>query len=180
MAGAGVEYEINTRLVRGLDYYSRTVFEWTTNELGAQGTVCGGGRYDGLVEQIGGTPTPGVGFSMGIERLIELRDAQGQATKEPTPDAYLFGVGEVGSAQLHAIAETIRDAAPSVSIIVDAEPGRAKAKFRRADQSGAIAAIAVGESELEQGNATVKPLRGGDQTTIKVEAVGAYLATQRG
>ena len=174
---AGIEYTINPRLVRGLDYYSRTVFEWTTTELGAQGTVCGGGRYDGLVEQIGGQATPGVGFSIGIERLIELREAQALEAEAQAPDLWLLALGDEARDGLHAIAEQVRDALPGIRLTVDAEAGGAKAKFRRADRSGAAFALVVGETELEASTVTLKPLRGGEQSTVPVSALAEALRT---
>lgn len=176
---AGVEFVVNPRLVRGLDYYSRTVFEWTTDQLGAQGTVCGGGRYDGLAEQLGGPATPGVGFSVGVERLVEL--LQGAETKAHarTPDAYLMALGDAPAEAAHPVAERLRSAVRQVALTVDAEPGSVKAKFRRADRSGAHYALILGDDELAAGTLTVKPLRNAnqEQRQLSIEEVAAQLAT---
>jgi histidyl-tRNA synthetase len=156
---AGQPFSINPRLVRGLDYYSRTVFEWVTTELGAQGTVCGGGRYDGLVEQIGGSPCPGVGFSIGMERLVELLEIQQAPLPEQAPLATLIAMGDEACAQAHPIAERIRDELGPLGLLVDAESGSGKAKFRRADRSGARVALIIGEQELACGEVAIKFLR---------------------
>ncbi|NKC16908.1 MAG: histidine--tRNA ligase [Gammaproteobacteria bacterium] len=172
---AGLAYRVNHRLVRGLDYYSRTVFEWTTDQLGAQGTVCGGGRYDGLVSQLGGPDTPGIGFSMGVERIIELREAQNQAVEEPRPDAYLVGIGDAADWALYPLAERIRDTVPGISLVVDAQGGSVKTKFKRADRSGASVALIAGERELADGTVAIKPLGEGKQQSINIEALKTTL-----
>ena len=156
---AGVEYEVNPRLVRGLDYYTRTVFEWVTDRLGAQGTVCAGGRYDGLVEYLGGRPTPAVGFAIGLERLMALLEASGRLPETEPPHAYLVLVGERAGAEGQALAERLRDAVPGLRLVVNAGGGSFKAQFKRADRSGAIWALVLGEGELERGEVGLKPLR---------------------
>jgi histidyl-tRNA synthetase len=156
--GYGLAYQVNPRLVRGLDYYSHAVFEWITDELGAQGTVCAGGRYDGLVEIQGGKPWPGVGFAMGQERLIELMRQHAEPAGEG-PHVYLVmaGAGSVsGGLQL---AESLRDELPWLKIQSNLAGGSFKAQFKRADRSGAALALVLGEDELAARNATIKHLR---------------------
>jgi histidyl-tRNA synthetase len=172
LSNAGVSYSVNPRLVRGLDYYSRTVFEWTTDELGAQGTVCGGGRYDGLVEEIGGSPCPGVGFSIGLERLVELLEVQGAQYTAPTPHVIVLALGERAALAAHPFTERLRDRLPGTGIVVDAESGGAKAKFKRADRSGAQLAVVLGDSEVDSGEATLKYLRDDrPQQTLSADAI---------
>jgi len=154
----GISYEVNPRLVRGLDYYSHTVFEWITDELGAQGTVCAGGRYDGLVEVQGGRPWPGIGFAMGQERLVELMRLQAEPAVE-TPHVYLVMAGSgTARAGLH-LAERLRAELPALRIQSNLGGGSFKAQFKRADRSGAGLALVLGEDELADGAATVKDLR---------------------
>jgi histidyl-tRNA synthetase len=159
LGAAGVGFTLNPRLVRGLDYYNLTVFEWTTERLGAQGTVCGGGRYDGLFAQLGGKPVPGVGFAAGIERLIALLRDGGRAVDVPVPDAYLVGQGEGTDAFMLVLAETLR--AQGRSVVQHAGGGGFKSQMKKADASRARYALIVGEDELKAGEVTVKPLRGG-------------------
>ncbi|MGH8688169.1 MAG: histidine--tRNA ligase [Burkholderiales bacterium] len=155
LAAAGVPFTLNARLVRGLDYYNLTVFEWITDRLGAQGTVCGGGRYDGLFAQLGGRPAPGVGFAAGIERLLALLlDATVPAR---APDAYVLHQGEGALAYAFALAEELRRAGRAA--ILHAGGGGFKAQMRKADASGAVLALIVGEDELGADAVTVKPLR---------------------
>ncbi|MBZ9559558.1 MULTISPECIES: histidine--tRNA ligase [unclassified Modicisalibacter] len=158
---AGIGYRINPRLVRGLDYYSRTVFEWTTTALGSQGTVCAGGRYDGLVEQLGGKPTPAVGFAMGIERLILLLETLELVPAETQrgPDAYLLAMGEGAEAEALLLGERLRDALPGLALQVHCGGGGFKSQIKKADRSGARLALILGEDELAQGQLTVKYLR---------------------
>ena len=165
LRAAGISYTINPRLVRGLDYYNRTVFEWVTSKLGSQGTICAGGRYDGLIEQLGGKSTPGCGFAMGVERLVELMRESGVATDTPAPDAYLAYQGEgTGTAALIA-AEALRDA--GLQVMLHAGGGGFKAQMKRADASNARYALLLGEDELKQGKFALKPLRGqGDQAIL--------------
>ena len=154
----GVDYEINPRLVRGLDYYSHTVFEWITTRLGAQGTVCAGGRYDGLVELQGGKAWPGVGFAMGQERLVELM--REEATQVPqAPHVYLVMVGDDALASGLRLAEELRSAVPSLRIETNLGGGSFKAQFKRADRTGAELAVILGEEELKTGAVSVKSLR---------------------
>jgi len=156
---AQVPYQINHRLVRGLDYYCHTVFEWVTDTLGAQGTVCGGGRYDGLVEQLGGRPNYAAGFSMGCERLVTMLVDQGKAAGDPGCDVYLVMRGENSVARAQQIAESIRDRMPRLQLVVHAGAGSFKSQMRKADKSGARLALILGESEIEAGTIAVKFLR---------------------
>jgi histidyl-tRNA synthetase len=156
---AGVEYVVNPRLVRGLDYYVRTVFEWTTSQLGAQGTVCAGGRYDGLVEQLGGRTTPACGFAIGVERVCALLEAAPPAALREGVDVYVVAVGEDMSARGVVLAEELRDQLPDYAIMAHCGGGGFKAQFRKADRSGARFAIVVGESELVRGEVGIKALR---------------------
>ncbi len=177
LAAAGVAYQINPRLVRGLDYYGKTVFEWVTTALGAQGAVCAGGRYDGLVEQLGGKPTPAVGFGMGAERLALLLDAVGvvpDSTARQT-DAYLVAVGNVGAAALLA-GERLRTLCPGVRIQNHCGGGNFKAQLKKADRSGALVALIIGEDEAASGTLTLKYLRREcPQQTLAVPELAALL-----
>jgi histidyl-tRNA synthetase len=154
----GLQYTVNPRLVRGLDYYSHTVFEWITDALGAQGTVCAGGRYDGLVEIQGGRPWPGIGFAMGQERLVELMRLQTQ-TAIDAPDLYLVMVGQGVEERGLELAENLRSALPGLRLQANLGGGSFKAQFKRADRSGAALALVLGEDELRRGEVTIKPLR---------------------
>ncbi|HTT00712.1 MAG TPA: histidine--tRNA ligase [Steroidobacteraceae bacterium] len=155
----GVEYEVNPRLVRGLDYYSRTVFEWITDALGAQDAVCSGGRYDGLIAQLGGEPTPAIGFAMGIERAVELlRQAQG-TPDAASADVYVMASGPRAGLEALRIIEWLRDALPQYRFELSLGGGNFKAQFRRADRSGATLALILGDDELQRGAASLKPLR---------------------
>jgi histidyl-tRNA synthetase len=171
---AGIAYVINPRLVRGLDYYSRTVFEWTTTALGSQGTVCAGGRYDGLVEQLGGKPTPAVGFAMGIERLILLLETLDLVPAETRrgPDAYLLAMGERAEREALLLGERLRDALPRLSLQVHCGGGGFKSQIKKADRSGARMALILGEDEVAQGTLGLKYLREErDQETLAQDAV---------
>jgi histidyl-tRNA synthetase len=159
LEAAGVAYSINPRLVRGLDYYSRTVFEWTTDALGSQGAVCSGGRYDGLVEKLGGRPTPAVGWAMGIERLVDLFAACGGEAPPRAADVYVVAVGEGALAEAFRLAETLREAFPGRCFEVNLGGGSFKSQLKRADKSGARVALVLGEDELAGGTVGVKPLR---------------------
>lgn len=165
---AGVSYEINPRLVRGLDYYSKTVFEWVTTSLGAQGTVCAGGRYDGLVEQLGGKPCPGVGFAMGVERLVLLLDELGvvpDSIGQPV-DLYLLAVGEVEQQAL-LLAENLRNECPQIRLQTHCGGGSFKSQIKKADKSGATVALILGEDEAASNSIGVKYLRENlDQQTV--------------
>lgn len=157
---AGVPYEINPRLVRGLDYYSKTVFEWVTDKLGAQGTVCAGGRYDGLVEQLGGKPTPAVGFAMGIERLVLLLQELNVIPEDVNQqvDVYLVAVGDVAGAAVQ-LGEKLRDELPYLRLMTHCGGGSFKSQMKKADKSAAGIALILGEDEAQQGQVTVKYLR---------------------
>ncbi|WP_320821093.1 histidine--tRNA ligase [Thalassolituus sp.] len=176
---AGVQYEINQRLVRGLDYYCKTVFEWVTDKLGAQGTVCAGGRYDGLVEQLGGKPTPAVGFAMGVERLILLLETLELIPPEvlQTIDVYVCGVGVGADKAALLLSDRIRGEQPWLRVQTHCGGGSFKSQMKKADKSGAHFALLLGESEIADGNVTVKDMRGGaDQQTLAQADVSAWLA----
>ena len=157
LAAAGVSYQVNPKLVRGLDYYNLTVFEWISDRLGAQGTVCGGGRYDGLFAQLGGRPTAGVGFAAGIERLIALLRDAGRPVPVRTPDAYLVHQGEGTLAYAFTLGEELRAAGHAV--VLHAGGGAFKSQMKKADASGALLALIVGEDEIAAQAVSVKPLR---------------------
>jgi histidyl-tRNA synthetase len=172
-----VPYEINARLVRGLDYYNLTVYEWVTDRLGAQGTVCGGGRYDPLIELIGGKPAPACGFALGVERLIALMAAEEQDAERAldVPDVYLVHQGERADRFAFTIAERLRD--HGFSVIQHGGGGGFKAQMKRADASGARAAVIVGEDEAAEGGASLKPLReAGEQRRLALDALPEALA----
>lgn len=174
--GAGVKYEINPCLVRGLDYYSKTVFEWVTTRLGAQGTVCAGGRYDGLVTQLGGKDTPAVGFAMGIERLAVMMQEAELGGEDHYPDAYLVQVGEKATQQGIILAEQIREALPALRLITHCGGGSFKSQFKKADKSNAKFALILGDDEIENGEIGIKPLRGdGEQVMLKIDAAIDHL-----
>ena len=170
LCAAGISYTINSRLVRGLDYYNRTVFEWVTTKLGSQGTICAGGRYDGLIEQLGGKSAPGCGFAMGVERLIELMKECGFVSEASKPDAYFAYQGE-GTIEAAAVAaEAMRDA--GLQVVLHAGGGGFKAQLKRADASAARYAVILGEDELKEGKFALKPLRGqGEQATLVLKQV---------
>ena len=173
--GFGIEYQVNPRLVRGLDYYSHAVFEWITDQLGAQGTVCAGGRYDGLVEIQGGRPWPGVGFAMGQERLIELMREHAEPERQ-SPHAYLVMAGAETTARGLQLAERLRDEVPLLRIQSNLSGGSFKAQFKRADRSGAALALVLGEDELASGTVTVKYLREDrSQEQVDAERLGDWL-----
>ena len=159
LADVGVSFALNPRLVRGLDYYSRTVFEWVTDRLGAQSAVCSGGRYDGLVAQLGGRDTPAVGWALGIERIVELLQAEGAADAEAVPDAYLVAAGDAERRYGFKVAEQLRDRLPGLRLSIGSPAAGFKAQLRRADKSGARFALIVGAEELAAGRVSVKPLR---------------------
>ena len=156
---AGVGYVVSPRLVRGLDYYSRTVFEWVTTDLGSQDAVCSGGRYDGLVAQLGGEAVPAIGWALGEERIVELMRQQGLAGDAASADVYVVLGGPAAEAAGLRIAEGLRDAIPGVRIEMNGGGGSFKSQLKRADRSGARVAVIVGDGELERGVAAVKPLR---------------------
>ncbi|WP_431051417.1 histidine--tRNA ligase [Roseateles sp. L2-2] len=175
---AGVEYRINTRLVRGMDYYNLTVFEWVTDQLGSQGTVCGGGRYDGLFEQLGGKSTPAVGFGLGIERLLLLIDELGLPVPSSAPDVYAILPDAAALPQAIPVLEALR--AEGVAVQMHAGGGSFKSQFKKADASGARFALVFGQDELARGEVAVKPLRGdGEQVTRPLNTVAAWAADLR-
>jgi histidyl-tRNA synthetase len=155
----GVAFKLNPRLVRGLDYYTRTVFEWVTDQLGAQSAVCSGGRYDGLVAQLGGRDTPAVGWALGVERIVELLGAEGLAHAEVPADAFLVAAGLVERQFGFKAAEQLRDRIPALRLSIGSPAAGFKAQLRRADKSGARFALIIGEAELAAGRISVKPLR---------------------
>ena len=159
LGSLGIGYEINPRLVRGLDYYNRTVFEWVTSFTGAQNAVCSGGRYDGLIAQLGGDATPAVGFAMGVERLVALLVAQAGQPAAPGPDVYIVVSGAQAAQQALQLTERLRGERPDVRFELNLGGGNFKAQFRRADKSGAALALIVGEDELARGVVSMKPLR---------------------
>ena len=176
---AGIPYVLNPKLVRGLDYYGKTVFEWTTDKLGAQGTVCAGGRYDGLVEQLGGKPTPAVGFAMGVERLVLLIETLDKVPAELARqvDGYLAAFGEAAELAAVQLSEQLRDAVPGLRLVVNAGAGSFKSQLKKADKSGALFALILGEDELNRQVVGVKPLRGdAEQQTVAWDALSAHLA----
>ncbi len=157
--GVGIAYEINPRLVRGLDYYNRTVFEWITQSTAAQNAVCSGGRYDGLIAQLGGEATPAVGFAMGIERLVTLLVAAGGAPPASHPDVYVIVSGPSAGAEAVRLVESLRAERPRLRVELNLGGGNFKAQFRRADKSGAPLAIIIGDDEFARGVVAMKPLR---------------------
>ena len=162
-----VPYQINPRLVRGLDYYSRTVFEWETTRLGAQGTICAGGRYDGLVEQIGGKPAPATGFAMGVERLLALLLDDGMALPKTQVDVYVVHQGELASQLASQVAEQLRDG--NLSVLLHCGGGSFKSQMKKADASGARVAVVIGDDEVQAGEVSVKPMQGGEQERVSVQ-----------
>jgi histidyl-tRNA synthetase len=159
LRSAGIEYHVEPRLVRGLDYYTRTVFEWTTDALGSQSTVCAGGRYDGLVGQLGGASTPGIGWAMGQERIVMLLEKQGFGPARDRPQVYLVLVGERTELQGFKLAEQLREAWPDLKLQVNLGGGNFKAQFKRADKSGAQFALILGDDEVARGVVALKALR---------------------
>ncbi|MBS9434610.1 histidine--tRNA ligase [Photorhabdus hainanensis] len=176
--GAGIKYRINQRLVRGLDYYNRTVFEWVTTALGAQGTVCAGGRYDGLVEQLGGRPTPAVGFAMGMERLVLLVQEINPAftAERSVADVYLASFGEGSQQAALILAEQVRDTLPQLRLMMNHGGGNFKKQLGRADKQGAKIALILGEDEVRSGQVAIKDLRTGEQQTSLQSEIAARLA----
>lgn len=175
---AGVAYHVNPRLVRGLDYYGKTVFEWQTDRLGAQATVCAGGRYDRLIEQLGGTPTPAVGFALGIERLLALLEEQGETVRE-SPHVYMIVAGAAAERAGWRLAESLRDELPALRLCLHCGGGNFKGQFRRADRSGAAVALVLGENELAQGRIGVKFLREErPQAELALDEIAAFLRGQ--
>ncbi|MFN9771515.1 MAG: histidine--tRNA ligase, partial [Burkholderiales bacterium] len=180
LRAVGIPFRVNPRLVRGLDYYNRTVFEWVTDSLGAQGTVCGGGRYDPLVEMLGGKPAPSCGFAIGVERLLELMKASGEPEPAPACDVYVVHQGEAARTVAFTVSEALRSA--GLDVVMHAGGGGFKAQFKRADASGAEFAVVIGDDEAAARTATVKALRGADgergagrQESVALDALPDYL-----
>ena len=167
-------YHINPSIVRGLDYYNKTVFEWVTDSLGAQGTVCGGGRYDGLVEQVGGKSMPGVGFAMGLDRLAMMLDDKFESTADA--DIYIASLGEPARAYALLLAEDIRGNLAHGKVVVHCADGKLKSQMKKADASGANIALIIGEEEVSKGEVTVKDLQTGEQQSLNAEAVIDHLS----
>jgi histidyl-tRNA synthetase len=160
----GIPYTVNPRLVRGLDYYSRTVFEWITDALGSQDAVCSGGRYDGLIAQMGGEPTPAIGYAMGVERVVELVKLAGVTPPATVPDVFVMAQGDAAQRSALALAESLRDQFPGRGIVVHCGSAKFKTQFRRADESGARIALVIGDDELARGVVALKPLHGAETT----------------
>ena len=175
---AGVPFTINPRLVRGLDYYNLTVFEWVTDKLGAQGTVCAGGRYDGLVEQLGGKSTPACGFAMGVERLIALIKESGGEPAAPAPDVYIVHQGDEASRLAFRVAEGLRD--QGIDVLLHCGGGSFKSQMKKADSSGATFAVVIGDDEAATGEAQLKSLReeGVAQRKLKVDDLAEAIIGQ--
>ncbi|HZW23219.1 histidine--tRNA ligase [Noviherbaspirillum sp.] len=179
-----IPFTINPRLVRGMDYYNRTVFEWVTDQLGSQGTVCGGGRYDPLIEMFGGKPTPACGFAIGVERLLELLKASGERFAPNQCDVYVVHQGEAAQTQAFVVAERLRDA--GLDVVLNCTPANGgssfKSQMKRADASGASFAVIIGDDEVANGIAAVKNLRSEDtennQATVPFESVINYVVDQ--
>ena len=163
LTAAGIEYRVNPRLVRGLDYYNRTVFEWITDALGSQGAVCSGGRYDGLVEKLGGRATPAIGWAMGIERLVGLYEACGRTAPAKNPHVYLVAAGDAALATCFELAEALRDGVEGIRVETNLGGGSVKSQLKRADKSGAQYALLIGDNEIAEQRAGLKPLRSGEE-----------------
>ena len=169
----GIAYEINPRLVRGLDYYNRTVFEWVTTRLGAQGTICAGGRYDGLIEQIGGKPAPAMGFAMGVERLLALLQDDGMLPPKPEVDVYVVHQGEDASRLAGRVAEQLRD--DQLRVLLHCGGGSFKSQMKKADASGARVAVVIGDDEAAANEVSLKPMQGGEQVRVSVATLVAAI-----
>jgi histidyl-tRNA synthetase len=184
LRNGNIPFTINPRLVRGMDYYNRTVFEWITDQLGSQGTVCGGGRYDPLVEMFGGKPTPSCGFAIGVERLLELMKASGEQFPPSQCDVYLVHQGEAAQMQAFVIGERLRDAGLDVVMhcATAAGAGSFKSQMKRADASGAAFAVIIGEDEIASGTASVKLMRAAEgeanQHSVEIDSVVDFLVEQ--
>ena len=173
---AAVPYRVNPRLVRGLDYYNRTVFEWVTDALGSQGAVCSGGRYDGLVEKLGGRDTPAIGWAMGMERLVALYEAGGGSAPRRAPDVFIVAVGDAASRAGLQIGEGLRERAPDILVELSLGGGSFKSQLKRADRSGALYAVILGDSEVAGQQAGLKPLRSNeDQVSVPFERLAVEL-----
>ena len=166
----GIEYEVNPKIVRGLDYYTKTAFEFVTTKIGAQGTVCGGGRYDGLVEEIGGPSTPGVGWGMGKERMLMTMEACGfEIPKEPGTEVFIAFMGDAGKMAALKLMKELRDA--DISVQMDVMGRNLKNQFKHANRIGAAKTIVIGESELESGKLTIKDMESGEQTEVAIDGI---------
>lgn len=177
LTDAGVAFAVNPRLVRGLDYYGRTVFEWVTDRLGSQGAVCAGGRYDGLVAHLGGEATPAIGFAIGLERLVALYALGDGPVPSNSPEVYVVAAGEGATRYAFQLAEKLRNARPPLRVETNCGGGGFKAQMKRADRSGAQVAVIVGEDEIANGTATVKPLRTAtEQVTVATDELAAVIA----
>jgi histidyl-tRNA synthetase len=173
----GVAYSVNPRLVRGLDYYNRTVFEWATDALGSQGAVCSGGRYDGLVEKLGGRTTPAIGWAMGVERLVMLYEVCGGIAPAATPDVYIVAVGDAALRRCLKLAEQIREGIAGAIVELNLDGGSFKSQLKRADKSGANVALIMGDDEVAANEIGMKPLRSkDDQTSIALDDLVTTLA----
>lgn len=174
---AGISYSVNPRLVRGLDYYNRTVFEWATDALGSQGAICAGGRYDGLVEKLGGRSTPAIGWAMGVERLVGLFEECGGKAPDAGPDVYIVAVGDGALGRGFEIAENLREAIAGIRIELNLGGGSFKSQLKRADKSGAEFALILGDDEVAENRAGLKPLRTDqDQASVALEHLAVELA----
>ena len=178
---AGVRYTVNPHLVRGLDYYTRTVFEWATDALGSQGAVCSGGRYDGLVEKLGGRATPAIGWAMGIERFVALYEACGGVAPPMHADVYIVAVGDGTAERAFAVAEALRDGIPAIRVEMNLGGGSFKVQLKRADKSNAQFALIIGEQELADERIGIKPLRSTDeQVSVALQELADTLAKKLG
>jgi histidyl-tRNA synthetase len=166
-----IAFEINPRLVRGLDYYNRTVFEWVTTSLGAQGTICAGGRYDGLIGQIGGKPAPAMGFAMGVERLLAMLQDGGMALPKPEVDAYVVHQGDLAGQLASRVAEQLRDG--GLRVLLHCGGGSFKSQMKKADGSGAGIAVIIGDDEAQADEVSIKPMQGGEQLRVNVRDLTA-------
>ena len=179
LAATNISYTVNPRLVRGLDYYSKTVFEWVTDQLGAQGTVCAGGRYDGLIEHFGGKAIAGIGFAMGLERLVELIGHNEERHRQASPHVYLIIAGEGAELSGFRLAEQLKDELKELKLLMHCGGGSFKSQFKKADRSGAQIALILGEDELKKQVVSMKPLRRqGDQTEIGWDKVANALKAE--
>ena len=175
---AGVEYVVNPRLVRGLDYYSKTVFEWITDDLGAQGTICAGGRFDALVEQLGGKSTPAIGFAMGLERLVALLMDMASAPVEPQADCYIVLAGDAAQRKGLQLAESVHNALPGLKLLTNCGGGSFKAQMKKADRSGARLALIIGDDEITKNEINIKYLREDkSQQAITMSELNGFLST---
>jgi len=181
LEAAEVPYTVNPRLVRGLDYYNLTVFEWVTDALGSQGAVCAGGRYDGLVEKLGGRATPAIGWAMGVERLVGLYEACGGEAGVQAPDIYCVAVGGAALGRGFEVAEDLRDRIPGIKVELNLGGGSFKSQLKRADKSGAEYAVILGEDEVARNEAGLKPLRTDEhQVEVKLDELAEAVAARRG